>query len=129
MGLPFLARSMNAYVLGENEAGHLGFNVEQLKKLTIILTSMAIGAAVAVSGIIAFVGLVVPHLARLLLGSDHRRLLPSSMLLGSTLILLADIISRTAVVPAELPIGVVTSCIGGPFFLWLLINKRTLRGE
>jgi iron complex transport system permease protein len=129
IGLPFLARAMNAYVLGENEAGHLGFNVEQLKKLTIVFTSMAIGAAVAVSGIIAFVGLVVPHLARLLLGSDHRRLLPSSILLGSTLILVADIISRTAVVPAELPIGVVTSCIGGPFFLWLLINKRTLRGE
>lgn len=127
--LPLLARAMNAYVLGENEAGHLGFNVEQLKKLTIVFTSMAIGAAVAVSGIIGFVGLVVPHLARLLLGSDHRRLLPSSILLGSTLILLADVIARTAVVPAELPIGIVTSCIGGPFFLWLLINKRTLRGE
>ncbi|MFK7864594.1 MAG: FecCD family ABC transporter permease [Pseudohongiellaceae bacterium] len=127
--LPKLAQAMNAYVLGESEAGHLGFNVEQLKKLTIVLTSMAIGAAVAVSGIIIFVGLVVPHLARLLLGSDHRRLMPSSILMGSTLILAADIVSRTAVVPAELPIGVVTSCIGGPFFLWLLINKRTLRGE
>lgn len=127
--LPSLARAMNAYVLGESEAGHLGFDVEQLKKLTIVFTSMAIGAAVAVSGIIVFVGLVVPHLARLLLGSDHRRLLPSSILMGSTLIIAADIVSRTAVVPAELPIGVVTSCIGGPFFLWLLINKRTLRGE
>lgn len=127
--LPLLARGMNAYILGESEAGHLGFDVERLKKLTIFFTSMAIGAAVAVSGIIGFVGLVVPHLARLLLGSDHRRLMPSSILLGGTLVLFADAISRTLVVPAELPIGVVTSCIGGPFFLWLLMNKRTLRGE
>lgn len=126
--LPRLARAMNAYALGENEAGHLGFNVEQLKKLTIVFTSMAIGASVAVSGIIGFVGLVVPHLSRLLLGSDHRYLLPSSMLLGASLILVADVIARTLVVPAELPIGVVTSCLGGPFFLWLLINKRTLQG-
>ena len=127
--LPMLGRGMNAYILGESEAGHLGFDVERLKKLTIFFTSMAIGAAVAVSGIIGFVGLVVPHLARLLLGSDHRRLMPSSILLGSTLVLFADALSRTLVVPAELPIGVVTSCIGGPFFLWLLMSKRTLRGE
>ncbi|MCY4263971.1 MAG: iron ABC transporter permease [Gammaproteobacteria bacterium] len=126
--IPLLSRSLNAYVLGESEAGHLGYNVEQLKMLTIVFTSLAIGAAVAVSGIIAFVGLVVPHLARLLLGSDHRQVLPCSLLLGAILILLADVISRTMVVPAELPIGVVTSCIGGPFFLWLLINKRMLRG-
>ncbi|MFT5794836.1 MAG: iron complex transport system permease protein, partial [Saprospiraceae bacterium] len=127
--LPMLSRGMNAYILGESEAGHLGFDVERLKKLTIFFTSMGIGAAVAVSGIIGFVGLVVPHLARLLLGSDHRRLMPSSILLGSTLVLFADALSRTLVVPAELPIGVVTSCIGGPFFLWLLMSKRTLRGE
>jgi iron complex transport system permease protein len=127
--LPLLARGMNAYILGESEAGHLGFDVERLKSLTIICTSMAIGAAVAVSGIIGFVGLVVPHLARLLLGSDHRRLMPCSILLGSILVLFADALARTLVVPAELPIGVVTSCIGGPFFLWLLMNKRTLRGE
>lgn len=126
--LPLLSRAMNAYVLGESEANHLGFDVEKLKKLIIVFTSMAIGAAVAVSGIIGFVGLVVPHLARLLLGSDHRRLMPASILLGSTLVLIADIIARTAVVPAELPIGVVTSCIGGPFFLWLLMNKRMLHG-
>jgi iron complex transport system permease protein len=126
--LPVLARAMNAYVLGEREAGHLGFDVERLKKLTIVLTSLAIGAAVAVSGIIGFVGLVIPHLTRLLLGSDHRQVLPCSMLLGATLILVADIIARTVVIPAELPIGVVTACIGGPFFLWLLVNNRVLKG-
>ena len=126
--LPLLARSLNAYVLGESEAGHLGFDVEKLKKLIILFTSLAVGAAVAVTGVIAFVGLVVPHLVRLLLGSDHRQVLPCSLLLGAMLLLLADMVSRTMVVPAELPVGVVTSCIGGPFFLWLLINQRTLRG-
>ena len=125
--LPFLARAMNAYVLGESEAGHLGYDIERLKKAAILLTTLAIGAAVALTGIIAFVGLVVPHLVRLLMGADHRYLFPGSILLGATLILAADIVSRTIVAPAELPIGVVTSCIGGPFFLWLLMNKRMIR--
>ena len=127
IGLPFLARAMNAYVLGESEAGHLGYDIERLKKAAILLTTLAIGAAVALTGIIAFVGLVVPHLVRLLMGADHRYLFPGSILLGATLMLAADIISRTIVAPAELPIGVVTSCIGGPFFLWLLMNKRMMR--
>ena len=127
IGLPLLARAMNAYVLGESEAGHLGYDIERLKKAAILLTTLAIGAAVALAGIIAFVGLVVPHLVRLLMGADHRYLFPGSILLGATLILAADIISRTIVAPAELPIGVVTSCIGGPFFLWLLMNKRMMR--
>ena len=128
IALPLLSRAMNAYVLGESEAGHLGYDIERLKKATILLTTLAIGAAVAIAGIIAFVGLVVPHLVRLLLGPDHRHVLPGSILLGATLMLIADIVSRTIVVPAELPIGIVTSCIGGPFFLWLLVNKRMLRG-
>lgn len=127
IGLPFLSRAMNAYVLGESEAGHLGYDIERLKKATVLLTTLAIGAAVAIAGIIVFVGLVVPHLVRLLLGSDHRHVLPGSILLGATLMLIADIVSRTVVVPAELPIGIVTSCIGGPFFLWLLVNKRMIR--
>ena len=127
IGLPFLSRAMNAYSLGESEAGYLGYDAGRLVKIAITLTAMAIGAAVALTGIIAFLGLVVPHLARLLLGADHRHVLPASMLLGATLALVADLASRIIIAPAELPIGVVTSCIGGPFFLWLLLNRRTTR--
>ena len=128
IGLPLLARALNAYVLGESEAGHLGYNVESLKKVAIALTTLGISAAVALTGVIAFVGLVVPHLVRLLVSADHRCVLPGSILLGAALMLVADIIARTAVAPAELPVGVVTSCIGGPFFLWLLMSKRVIRG-
>lgn len=127
IGLPFLARAMNAYTLGESEAGYLGYDTGRLVKIAILLTAIAIGAAVALTGIIAFVGLIVPHLMRLLIGADHRCLLPGSMLLGATLTLAADLVSRIAIAPAELPIGVITSCIGGPFFLWLLLNKRVAR--
>jgi iron complex transport system permease protein len=83
-----------------------------------------VGAAVAASGIIGFVGLVVPHVVRLALGPDHRRLLPASALLGATLLVGADVLARTVAAPAELPIGILTALIGGPFFLWLLLRHR-----
>lgn len=124
---PFLSRALNALLLGEAEAGHLGIKIEQVKRLTVILVALAVGAAVAVTGLIAFVGLVAPHLLRLLIGPEHRRLLPASALLGASLLLLADLIARTIVAPAELPIGILTAIVGAPFFLWLLLRDRKWR--
>lgn len=121
---PFLARGLNALALGEATAGHLGVPVQRLKYVAIVAVSAAVGAAVAVSGGIGFVGIVVPHLLRLLIGPDNRYLLPASALLGASLLLLADAVARTVVAPAELPIGIVTACAGAPFFLWILLRKR-----
>jgi iron complex transport system permease protein len=125
--LPRLARPLNALLLGESEAGHLGFDVERVKRMIVILVSLTVGAAVAFTGLIGFVGLVVPHLLRLLAGPDHRRLLPGAVLLGASLLVGADLVSRTIVAPAELPIGVLTAIIGAPFFLWLLLRDRKWR--
>ena len=124
--LPRLARALNAMLLGEAEAHYLGFDVDRTKRMIIILTALITGAGVAVSGVIGFVGLVTPHLVRLAIGPDHRYLLPASALLGGCLLLLADMAARTVVLPAELPIGIVTACFGGPFFLWLLARRRGL---
>lgn len=126
--LPFMMRYLDAILLGETEARHLGFNVERSKALIVLLAALATGASVAVTGVIGFVGLVVPHLVRLMAGPSHRVVLPASILLGGALMLLADVAARTVVLPAELPIGVLTSCIGGPFFLWLLARRRALQG-
>ncbi len=126
IGLLFMARPLNALLLGEQEAFHLGFAVERIKRRMVLLVALATGAAVAVSGMIGFVGLVVPHLVRLLLGADHRLVLPASAVAGGTLLLLADLGARHVVLPAELPIGILTSLIGGPFFLWLLLRRRRL---
>jgi iron complex transport system permease protein len=123
---PFLARGLNALALGEAAAGHLGIAVERLKGGAIVAVAAAAGASVAVSGGIAFVGIIVPHLLRLAIGPDHRYLLPASALLGASLLLVADAVSRTIVAPAELPIGIVTAAVGAPFFLWLLLRKRGL---
>lgn len=125
--LPRLARPLNAMLLGESEAGHLGYDVERVKREVVVLVSLAVGAAVAFTGLIGFVGLVVPHLLRLLLGPDHRRLLPGALLLGASLLVGADLVARTVVAPAELPIGVLTAIIGAPFFLWLLLRDRKWR--
>ncbi len=123
-GLSLFARHLNALLLGEGEARHLGFNIEQTKRMIVVLVALTTGASVAITGIIGFVGLVVPHLVRLLIGPDHRVLMPASMLLGAAILLLADLGARTIVLPAELPVGILTSCIGGPFFLWLLLRRR-----
>lgn len=124
--LPFLARSLNAMLLGEAEAGHLGVNVERVKLAVIILVALGVGAGVAAAGIIGFLGLVVPHLIRLAFGPDHRLLLPASALLGASLLVVADLLARTVAVPAEVPIGIVTALVGGPFFLWLLLRDRRI---
>lgn len=123
---PFLARGLDAMVLGEATANHLGVRVQRVKNTAIVTVAAATGASVAVSGGIGFVGIVVPHLLRLTIGPEHRYLLPASALLGASLLLVADAISRVVVAPAELPIGIVTAAIGAPFFLWILLRQRGL---
>ena len=121
---PALARGLDALALGEAAALHLGIRTERLKSVAILIAAAATGAAVAVSGGIAFVGIVAPHLLRLTIGPGHRALLPAAALLGATLLLLADLVARTVVAPAELPIGIVTALVGAPVFLWLLLGRR-----
>ena len=110
--------------LGEAQAFHLGINVKKLKRTVILVSACAVGAGVALSGIIGFVGLVVPHLVRLLFGVSHRILIPGSALLGACLMISADLVSRIVIVPSELPVGLVTSALGAPFFLWLIARAR-----
>jgi iron complex transport system permease protein len=116
-------RALNALLLGVREAHHLGFPLIRLRRRLIVLTALMIGPLVAATGTIVFVGLVVPHLVRLALGADHRWLLPNTMVGGALALTLGDWVSRIAVIPAELPIGVVTGLVGGPFFLWLLTRR------
>jgi iron complex transport system permease protein len=121
---PFLARGLNALALGEAAAGHIGIPVQRLKSGSILMVAAATGAAVSVSGGIGFVGIIVPHLLRLISGPDHRFLLPNAALLGASLLLVADLVSRTIIAPAELPIGIITAVLGGPFFLFILLRQR-----
>jgi iron complex transport system permease protein len=123
-----LAPALNALALGEARAEHLGVAVERVKRSAIALTALATGALVALTGVIGFVGLVAPHLVRLVCGPDHRVLLPAAALAGALLVVLADLAARTVVAPAELPLGVVTALAGGPFFLALLLRERWVRG-
>ncbi|MDI7860704.1 iron ABC transporter permease [Rhizobiaceae bacterium n13] len=123
--VPFLARGLNAITLGEAAAFHMGIPVQRLKNIAIVGVAAATGASVAVSGGIGFVGIVVPHILRMVIGPDHRHLLPASALLGGSLLIFADMIARTIVAPAELPIGIITSVVGGPFFLWILLRQRS----
>ena len=126
--LPFWARSLNLLALGDRDARHLGVSTERVRLSVIVLCALVTGAAVSVAGIIGFVGLVVPHIIRLIVGPDHRFLLPASILGGATALLLADLFARTVVIPAELPLGVVTAMVGGPFFLWLVHRTRSSWG-
>lgn len=121
-------KALNAFLLGESEARHLGVNVDRVKLQIIVLSALAVGAAVSVSGIIGFVGLVVPHIVRMSLGPDHRHLLPASALLGALFLLVADMLSRTLIAPAELPIGLITAIIGGPFFIGLILMQAKKGG-
>ncbi len=120
------SRGLDLLVLGEAEAFHMGIAVERLKRLSIVMVAAAAGAAVAVSGVIGFVGIIVPHLLRLIIGPGHRLLLPASACFGAILLLAADTVARTIAAPAELPIGIVTAILGAPFFLFLLLRQRTL---
>ena len=118
------AVELNALLMGEPEARHMGINVEGLKLTLITVTALGIGVAVATTGVIGFVGLVVPHLIRMLVGPDHRTLLPLSALSGAALLLLADVASRLLLAPAELPVGLMTAIFGAPFFTLLLLKQR-----
>ncbi len=122
--LPRRAKALNALLLGDSEARHLGVRVERLKLELIACTALGVGAAVSAAGLIGFIGLVVPHLMRLLLGPDHRFLIPAAALAGAALLLIADVFARLVLLPAELPIGIVTALIGAPFFLYLLRRER-----
>lgn len=118
------SKAFNALALGEQEAAIIGVSTEQLKIKVIVLTALAVGASVAFCGMIGFVGLVTPHILRIIGGSDHRFLLPVSAIVGGLLLVWADNFSRLAVAPAEIPIGIVTALIGAPVFLYLLLKQR-----
>jgi iron complex transport system permease protein len=121
-----LARRLNTLALGEEYATHLGVQVQQTRVAIIVIGSLLTAAAVALGGLISFVGLVVPHIMRMMLGPDHTRLLPVTALAGAVFLILADTVARTIIAPAELSVGVLTAFIGGPFFLYLL---RTTKQE
>lgn len=116
-------RGLNLLLLGDESAGALGVNVRRLQKQLVLIASLMAGATIAVSGTIGFVGLMVPHFTRLLVGGDHKKVLPISALLGGILVVWVDVAARMVIAPEELPVGILTAVIGGPIFIWML--KRT----
>ncbi|PTS99240.1 Fe3+-siderophore ABC transporter permease [Pedobacter sp. HMWF019] len=124
VALPFLSKSLNTLALGESQAIHMGVAVKQIKTFVVVLSTMAVGASVAVAGTIGFIGLIIPHILRMAFTSDHRLVIPGSALLGAALLTLADLVARTIVSPAELPIGILTAMIGTPFFIYIIISER-----
>jgi iron complex transport system permease protein len=119
-----MARDLNAFLLGEDQAAHLGIDVERRKLVLLMVGSLLTGAAVSVSGLVGFVGLVVPHVARLVFGPDHRQLIPTAALLGSIFLVVADLAARLVMAPAEVPVGIVTAVIGAPFFIYMLRRSK-----
>lgn len=126
LAIPLIARGLDVLVLGEAEAFHTGVDVERLKKIAIVLISAMTGVAVSICGVVGFVGIVVPHLLRIVIGPGHRLLLPASVFLGAILLILADTIARVLAAPAEVPIGILTAALGAPFFLFILLRQRKL---
>jgi len=122
--LPKFSTALNALLLGESEARHLGIDIDRVKLTLIICVAIGVGTAVALAGSIAFVGLIVPHMVRMITGPDHRTLLPASALAGACLLVLADTLARLVLAPTELPVGVVTALIGVPFFISLLRKRH-----
>lgn len=129
VSLPFISRGLDLLVLGESEAFHSGINVERLKMICIVVVSAMTGAAVAICGVIGFVGIVVPHLLRIVIGPGHRLLLPASAIFGAALLTGADTLARVLAAPAEVPVGILTAAIGAPFFLFMLLRQRALVGS
>lgn len=119
------ARTLNALLAGEETAATLGVDTTRTRRWMFVLVSLVTGVLVALTGPIGFVGLVVPHVARMLVGAEHRRVLPVSALVGAIFLVWVDVVSRVSFAPAELPVGVITSLIGGPFFVWMLYQRRT----
>ena len=118
------SKALNALLLGESEARHLGINVQWVKRRLIALTALGVGVSVAVAGLVGFVGLIMPHIIRLMIGPDHRWLIPASGLAGAVLLVIADSLARVVVIPAELPTGILTAILGAPFFVILLLQQR-----
>ncbi len=123
-----LASTLNLLQLGDEEAHYLGVDVAVVQRILLLCSALLVAAAVAVSGVIGFVGLVVPHLVRMWLGSDHRGVIPGSVLAGAFLLLVADTVARTLVAPAEMPVGLLTSILGAPWFLWLIFRRGGQHG-
>jgi iron complex transport system permease protein len=121
--LVLFSHRLNLLAFGEEVAGHLGVDVERTVWLTVVLASLITAAAVAFTGLVGFVGLIVPHVVRTLAGPDHRLLLPASALGGATFVVLADTAARTVIAPGEMPVGVITALVGGPFFLYLFLRR------
>jgi len=121
--LYWFAKDLNVLLLGEEEAAHLGVDVARVETIVYLLASLLTGMAVSVSGAIGYLGLLVPHLGRMLVGNDHRTLLPTAALGGAIILVLSDTLARTVVAPAELPVGAVTAVAGAPVFIYLL--RRT----
>jgi iron complex transport system permease protein len=125
LALPMSAtRELNLLLLGEERAGELGVDVERFKRLLLAAGALLVAAAVSVSGLIGFVGLMTPHMVRLIIGPDHRLLLPASAIGGAIVMVLADLVARTVLAPVEIPVGIVTALVGGPFFIWLLVRRN-----
>ncbi len=122
------SRDLNILALGEDQAQNLGVDIGKLKKIMLICASLITAAAVSISGIIGFVGLIIPHITRILVGPDHRVLIPSASLLGAIVLILCDTVARTIMSPAEIPVGIITALLGGPFFIYLLLRRRTPLG-
>lgn len=120
----WLAARLNLLQLGDEEAHYLGVNVRLLQRILLLCSAVLVAAAVAISGVIGFIGLVVPHLMRMWLGPDHRGLVPGSLLAGAILLLIADTLARTVAAPAEMPVGLLTSVLGAPWFLWLIFRQQ-----
>jgi iron complex transport system permease protein len=120
----YFARDLNPIALGEEQAHHLGVDTEMLKKILLACVSLVTAAAVSISGIIGFIGLIIPHIMRLLVGPDHRMLIPSSALAGAIVLILCDTLARTVMSPSEVPVGIITAILGCPFFIYLLLRSR-----
>jgi iron complex transport system permease protein len=123
-----LAKPLNLLQLGDEEAHYLGVNVRQIQRRLLMCSALLVAAAVAISGVIGFIGLVVPHLLRMWLGADHRAVIPGSVLVGAILLLIADTLARTLVSPAEMPVGLLTSLLGAPWFLWMIFRRGGQHG-
>lgn len=127
MYILFRAKDLNALNLGEQAAYYMGVPVKKTKKTILVAITVMVGSCVSFVGIIGFIGLIVPHISRFIIGNDNRKVIPFSAILGGILLILSDLFSRTIMAPTELPIGIVTSFLGGPFFIYLIVkNKKTL---
>lgn len=124
----FFSRDLNLMLMGEEHALDLGINVEIVKKIILIFSSLVVAAAVSVSGIIGFIGLIIPHTMRIIVGPDHRILLPSSCLVGAIFLIWTDTLARSIIQPIELPVGIITASFGAPFFLYLLRKRKRISG-